>query len=106
MAWQAVGGGKIVDIRRVDIHRIAPYLAKYLTKDLLLTEFKTRVRRYTTSRDIALFVKANTGTWRVIKLPIEVLYQECRGMFPGTTRDAEGTLEGFHLSAQTSWPPI
>ena len=106
VAWQAVGGGKIVDIRRVDIHRIAPYLSKYLTKDLLLTEFKTRVRRYTTSRDITLFVKSSTGTWAIIKLSIEFLYQECRGLLPGTTHDAEGMLEGFQLSVQTSRPPV
>ena len=106
MAWQAVGGGRIVDIRRVDIHRIAPYLSKYLTKDLLLTDFKTRVRRYTTSRDIRLFVKSNIGTWGIIKLSIELLYQECRGLLPGTTHDAEGRLEGFQLSAETSRPPI
>lgn len=106
VAWQAVGGGRIVDIRRVDIHRIAPYLSKYLTKDLFLTEFKPRVRRYTTSRDIVLFVKSKARIWHMIKLPIELLYQECRGLLPGTTNDAEGMLEGFQLSAQISSPPI
>jgi hypothetical protein len=30
-SWSILGGGGIVDIRHVDIHRIAHYLAKYLT---------------------------------------------------------------------------
>lgn len=106
VAWQAVGGGKIVDIRRVDIHRVAPYLSKYLTKDLLLTDFKQRVRRYTTSRDIVLFVKSSTGAWALLKAPIEFLYHQCRGLLLGITHDAEDMLQGFQLLAQTSRPPV
>jgi len=106
VAWQAVGGGKIVDIRRVDIHRIAPYLSKYLTKSILLTDFIKRVRRYTTSRTILLFVKSGNGTWGLVKAPIEFLYHQCRGLLLVTTHDAEDLLQGFQLSAQTSRPPI
>lgn len=29
-AWQSIGGGRIVDIRFVDVHRVAGYLACYL----------------------------------------------------------------------------
>jgi hypothetical protein len=29
-AWQSIGGGKIVDIRFVDVHRVSAYLTKYL----------------------------------------------------------------------------
>src|SRR5215467_14605096 len=29
-AWQSVGGGKLVDIRYVDVHRVAAYLTRYL----------------------------------------------------------------------------
>jgi len=36
-AWSALGGGGIVDIRFVDVHRISHYLAKYLTKELLMS---------------------------------------------------------------------
>jgi hypothetical protein len=32
-AWQSVGGGKIVDIRYVDVHRISAYLTKYLANE-------------------------------------------------------------------------
>jgi hypothetical protein len=71
-AWQAIGGGRIVDIRRVDIHRIAPYLSKYLAKELILGALKRRQRRYATSRDIKLFTKTDTGMWVVVKAPYRV----------------------------------
>jgi hypothetical protein len=47
-AWDAVGGGRMVDIRFVDLHRVSRYLAKYLTVDLLLSAPKG-VRRVTCS---------------------------------------------------------
>ncbi|TSA03642.1 MAG: hypothetical protein D4R81_03085 [Nitrospiraceae bacterium] len=106
VAWQAVGGGRIVDIRRRDIHRIAAYLSKYLTKDILLTDFKKRVRRYTTSRTIVLFVKSSNGTWALLKAPIEFLYHQCRGLLLEITHDAEDVLQRFQLLAQTSRPPV
>jgi hypothetical protein len=36
-AWEAVGGGRMVDIRYVDVHRVSRYLSKYLTKELLMS---------------------------------------------------------------------
>src|SRR6266404_4998604 len=32
-SWSALGGGSIVHIKQVDVHRISHYLAKYLTKE-------------------------------------------------------------------------
>ena len=32
-SWAALGGGRVVDIRWVDLHRVQVYLTKYLTKD-------------------------------------------------------------------------
>ena len=32
-SWSALGGGRVVDIRWVDLHRVKHYLTKYLTKD-------------------------------------------------------------------------
>ena len=54
--WQAVGGGQIVDIRFVDVHRVSAYVSKYLTKDLLL-QVPAKKKRISTSRDIRLFDK-------------------------------------------------
>lgn len=105
-SWQAVGGGKIVDVRRVDIHRVASYLSKYLTKGLLLARFKAGQRRYTTSKRMNLFVKSVNGTWVLLKAPIEFLHHQCREFLLGTIHDAEGVLLEFHLPAQTSRPPV
>lgn len=98
-AWQAVGGGRIVDVRRVDIHRIGAYLAKYLTKDILLGNVKARQRRYTTSRDITLFVKLKNGRWTVHKVPLECLYELCRRELLETFHDGAGILQWFEVSA-------
>jgi hypothetical protein len=49
--WQAIGGGWHVDIRLVEIQRVARYVSKYLSKELLLSAPKGS-RRVTTSRDI------------------------------------------------------
>jgi hypothetical protein len=57
-----VGGGRIVDIRLVDMHRISRYLSKYLTKELLLSAPK-RSRRVTVSRGYAILCQSRaTGT--------------------------------------------
>ncbi len=74
--WQAVGGGKFVNIRQVDIHRVSAYLSKYLTKDLLLSHQYQKYRRYTTSRDIKLVKKPEKGQWSLIVAPIEIVFQE------------------------------
>jgi len=92
-AWQAVGGGKIVFIRQVDLHRIAPYLSKYLTKDLLLGQPDKKYRRYTTSRDIQLLVKTKTGEWTLIKLPLEIVLEILEGNLWEKEKNGEGNLE-------------
>jgi hypothetical protein len=103
-AWQAVGGGKIVFIKHVDIHRIAPYLAKYLTKDLFLAGFKKRQRRYTTSRDITLFVTLSSGSWAVLKAPIEFIRRQFSELIVDEGHDADGLLESFRTSHSIGSP--
>lgn len=92
-AWQAVGGGKIVDIRQIDLHRVAPYLSKYLTKDLLCGKPDQKYRRYTTSRDIRLFGKIKTGKWTLIKWSLEIILELLSGENWEKARDNEGNLE-------------
>jgi len=66
-AWQSVGGGQIVDIRFVDIHRIAGYLTRYLTGDKVLRTISLlplRARIFTCSRSISLLgAKQKSGWW-------------------------------------------
>jgi hypothetical protein len=98
-AWQAVGGGRIVHVQHVDIHHIGPSLSKYLTKEIFLGDMKARLRRYTTSRDITLFVKPKNGRWTVHKIPLECLYELCRRELTEAFHDGVGVLQWFEASA-------
>ena len=97
-AWQAVGGGKIVFIKQVDVHRIAAYLSKYLTKDVLLVNFKPKQRRCTTSRDIQLFQKSEKGVWLLVKLPLDYLHLRAAVRVLSDQRDGDGILDWFETA--------
>jgi len=92
-AWQAVGGGKIVDIRWVEIRRVAAYLAKYIT-DEDLCDYPRGMRRFSASRGFALFEKAISKGWRFLKTAIEVLHANCTGL-EIDCRDLAGLLVSF-----------
>ena len=68
-AWSAVGGGRVVDIRRVDrAEKVSHYLGKYLTKNAL-SDFPKGVQRYGTSEDIDLDVQGESdsdGEWSLL----------------------------------------
>ena len=96
-AWQAIGGGKIAFITYVDIHRIASYLTKYLTKDLLSEGFRPRQRRYSTSRDIHLFPHRADGTWMIIKAPVDYLRSQAGHRVTEENHDEEGVLRWFRI---------
>lgn len=103
-AWQGVGGGRIVHITQVDLHRVAGYLSKYLTKDLLTNGFKARQRRYTTSRDIILFVKNSNGIWKLIKKPIENLFNGINSKITNIGSDKDGVIEWFEINSANTLP--
>ena len=70
-AWSAVGGGEVVDIRRVErCEKVAHYLGKYLTKNAL-SEFPEGVQRYATSEDIDLDVRGDSGGGRDFSLVMD-----------------------------------
>ena len=74
-AWESLGGGWSVDVRYVDIHNVARYLSKYLTKELLLSAPK-RSRRVTTSRGVHLFPKkpASDVRYKLRKLSVDYFF--------------------------------
>jgi hypothetical protein len=70
-AWEELGGGEIVDIRKIDrVDKAAHYIGKYLTKDAL-TGMPDGIRRYGSSSDIKLAVRGGGGdgdtSWRLLK---------------------------------------
>lgn len=77
-AWASLGGGSFVNIKFVHIHRVASYLSKYMTKDMLTIEG----RRYGTSKGLALFVKsASQVVWKFLKENIYNLYMDTKDIF-------------------------
>ncbi len=93
--WQAVGGGRFVDIRYVDIHRVSRYLSKYLTKELLLSAPK-RSRRVTVSRGIRLIEKKKTDlVWQFFRKKIIDLFLELLPNLEDVWLDEEGVLREF-----------
>ena len=104
-AWSALGGGEIVDIRFVDVHRISHYLAKYLTKELLMSA-PLRSRRVTTSRSIHLLEKtASDTTWVMDGRSIFQLFSIFESFAQDIQVDCDGFLFSFSLPVGTDTPP-
>jgi len=94
-AWSAVGGGRIVDIRFVDLHRVSRYLAKYLTVDLFLSAPKG-VRRVTCSRGIVLLEKRGKNhTWILLRASIFYLFSRLFTVAVQLQYDEENVLASF-----------
>lgn len=104
-AWQAVGGGRIVDIRMVDTHRVSRYLSKYLTKELMQAEGAGRARRVTSSRNIILIKKPEKiPGWGIVRISIEAEKALARSIL-GEVIDRDGELWAIELSEPTNGPP-
>ena len=99
--WLAVGGGPMVWIKYVDVHRIANYVSKYLSKAMLTSPAPKGFRKVTTSRSIKLFPKvASDVVWTLMKVGIERI----RLQFPNVTDesfDEEGLREVFLVSSES-----
>lgn len=91
-AWQAVGGGRIVDIRFVDVHKISAYLSKYFTKNSL-TEIPSGVSRFSCSKGISLWARAakNPGWW-LSKVSIDELRDWANTPAEEKWQEADGAL--------------
>jgi hypothetical protein len=98
-SWSAVGGGRIVNIKYVDLHRVSRYLSKYLTKELLLSAPK-RSRRVTTSRSLHLFEKSNDTRWVLLKVSIFWWYSHLGNAAQDVCLDEGGILESFSYVRQ------
>lgn len=100
-AWQAVGGGWAVDIRQVAIRRVAAYVSKYLSKDLLLSAPKG-ARRVTCSRGIHLFEKPESDSdWELLQSPISALFGAASPHVADVRHDEENRLSGFSVPHPT-----
>ena len=77
-AWQSVGGGKVVDIRYVDVHRVSAYLSVYLAGDKVsqtLELLPKRARIFTTARCIVLWGKKQKTGWSLRRMNLSELLE-------------------------------
>jgi hypothetical protein len=75
-AWESVGGGKIVDIRYVDVHRIVGYLTRYLSGDKVvhtISLLPRRARIFTCSRSIVFCGPKQNREWWLCERSIDSL---------------------------------
>jgi hypothetical protein len=101
--WLAAGGGFMVDVRAVDLHRVSHYLNKYLTKQMLLSA-PLWSRRVTASRGIVLLGKGK-GNWQ-FERDVSIYARWRRALqycwfITSARQDEEGELEEF--SYVTNW---
>jgi hypothetical protein len=93
--WSSIGGGEHVHLCRIDAHRAAAYLSKYLSKELLLSA-PEGTRRITCSQSIKLNPKkASEYEWVVIATTIEWLYELLIAKAEDVIRNAAGEIEYF-----------
>jgi hypothetical protein len=99
IAWQSIGGGRFVDIRSVDVQRIAAYLTKYLTGEKIehtLRLLPKRARIFTTARSIVLWGKKEKRGWKLRRADIGTLYDAAEN--PSNVRwEAVEDLKPFGL---------
>ena len=75
-AWAAIGGGRIVDIRYVDVHRVSAYLSVYLAGDKVqktLELLPKRARIFTTARSIVLWGRKKKTGWKLFALDVTAM---------------------------------
>jgi hypothetical protein len=81
-----------VDIRFVDVHRVAAYLSKYFTKDSL-TEIPSGVRQFSCSKGIALRErKTKNPGWWLSKVSIDELRDWAKLEAEGSWQEVDGVL--------------
>jgi hypothetical protein len=95
-AWEAVGGGKIVWLKRVrDGYGIGYYLTKYVLKEFLDRKFKKGQRRYGCARAIKLG-SPKQGGWVVIQADLGMLLEsEGDGEIFNIVCDENGVIDWY-----------
>ncbi len=109
-AWQSIGGGLVVDIRQVDIHRVAGYVAKYLGGQKVvftLSLLPRRGRIFTTSRSIVLWGKRNKSGWMLCKETLWNLRNQASHVLRERFETTESLkLFGLQLLTYFEAPPL
>ena len=99
--WNQLGGARVVWIVRARIGKVAHYLAKYLTKELLLSAPKG-TRRITTARALKLFPKYQSEIdWQLLRTSIWFLFnRHAQNEGVEIERDEELYLKSFSIPVE------
>jgi hypothetical protein len=76
--WKAISGASIIKIKHVDLHNVAGYLSKYLTKELLLS-VSYKKKRISSSRSIWINEKKEKGKFHFTLEGIDLLFDTLSG---------------------------
>lgn len=98
LTWQKCGGGQHVHLKgNIKLNAVSRYLAKYLTKDLLL-DAPVGARRVTVSRGIILnpkSAKPSTHKWERLKINIRDAFRRLQSVARDVEVDTENALKSF-----------
>ena len=109
-AWASIGGGRIVDIRYVDVHRVSAYLSVYLAGDKVsktLELLPKRARIFTTAQSIVLWGKKVKSGWSLRHVEVSQLLEQAES--PSNVRfTAVEDLKPFNLELLSYFesPPL
>ena len=93
--WKKLGGGHQVDIRRIkNEDDPARYICKYLTKDVLINAPKGR-KRVTTSRDIKLREKVDTGEWELVEAELDDIFERQKDRIAAVVTNKDGRIRSI-----------
>lgn len=104
-AWQAIGGRRICDIRFVDIHRIAAYVSKYMSKAMIGDDLGP-YRRYRTSQEIKIngAKQPPEGNWVFLRESIDDAFdheQNGRGVIIQVEKKFDGEIRMYEVEFAT-----
>jgi len=110
--WEQAGGGAHVDIRAgkknakgfIDLHRVAHYLSKYLTKELMMSAPKGS-RRVTTSKAVTLNAKVSGAALYAWSMLHETIFNSFLRQSKAATEMQWGPdliLQGFAVPQKTA----
>ena len=104
-AWSDLGGGEIVDIRKIDnVDKAAHYVGKYLTKDSM-TGLPDGIRRYGSSADLDLDVRQGGDSdenWR-LRIDDYLRYSREQGPYLDLENPDRREVHSHDFGIQQEW---
>lgn len=105
--WDKLGGGKIVDIRKVQEDRIGAYLAKYLSKGFAEELFKKGMRRFSSTKGAGIMKgKGDFKSLCMFNYPLEQIIDQHQEKLANLGCGLDGMLAWAEFSTWPAAPPF